>query len=355
MESKTVEPLDSQQLLEPKHPYKYVEIIVCLLATMVMPVYLYGFRVLFLLFAGLATALAAEYLCVRFSGRKRIEKKDYSYIVTALIVVLLMPATVSPWFVVISVAIALVVAKHPFGGTGKNIFNPAAVGVAFSAICWPEELMRYPIPFTTQGVVDSALIQYGVSPASSLRVGGTPKIDYFDVLLGKFSGPLGTTCMIVLGCCLLFLLLRRVASPQIVFSAFGVVFLTSILFPRVVTGEWSSLIFEFCSGAFVFGVIFMANDPATMPDTKGGRVFYGVLIGLLVFFLRRYGQMELEFVFVILLANVFASSCDKYAAYLADRFRALTKVNLLGKLGANRSAGKKRSSHGKAGVKHGRA
>lgn len=344
MEPKVIQPMDSEYSLPEKQKNHYIEMIICLLATMVMPVYLYGPRVLVLMFVGLATALVAEYLCVRLSGKKHLEKKDYSFVVTALIVVLLMPATVSPWLIVVSVGIALCVAKHPFGGTGRNIFNPAAVGVAFSAICWPEAVMRYPVPFTTQGVIDPSLIQYGVSPASSLRVGGTPKIDYFDLLLGKFSGPLGTTCMIVLGCCLLFLLLRRIASPQIVFSAFGVIFLTSIFFPRVVTGEWSSLFYEFASGALVFGVVFMANDPATMPKTGSGRVLYGVLIGLFVFFLRRYGQMELEFVYAILLANVFANSCDRYAARLSRKFGALKKYNLFPKHG-NAKRGKAGESH----------
>lgn len=309
---------------EEKKRFHYIDVIVALLATMVVPVYLYGLQILWLLAAAMAAALVTEYLCNRFAGRSGIPKHDYSWAVTALITTMLMPATAPVWIVVFSVVFGLVVAKHPFGGTGHNIFNPAAAGVAFSAICWPEIILRYPVPFTTQNVADPSLIQYGSSPGSILAIGGTPKIDRFDILLGKFAGPLGTTCMIVLAACLLYLLLRRRASIWVTLSAFLLVFAFAALLPRVVTGRINSVIFEFASGGLAFGVIFMANDPTTMPNTRGGQVFYGLLIGLFTVLVRRYGAMELEIVYVILLANIFAYSCDRYAAFLVRKWSELT-------------------------------
>ena len=320
MENKEIPAIDVREPAEDKNRFHYIDAILTLLAVTVMSFYLYGIRVLWLLLAALAAALAAEFICDRMAGKKRIPKRDYSWVVTALITVMLMPATAPVWMAVFSVLFGLCVAKHPFGGTGKNIFNPAAAGIAFCAICWPDKMLSYPVPLSLQGVTDPALISYGISPASVLRVGGTPKIDYFDILLGKFAGPLGATCMIVLGACLLYLLLRRKVSSFIVFPAFAVVFFLCGFFPRVVTGESASVIYEFSSGALVFGVIFMANDPATMPDTRGGRLFYGILIGLITVLMRRFGAIELEFAFVILLANVFAGSCDSYAAFLGTKW-----------------------------------
>lgn len=304
---------------EEKRRFHYIDVIVTLLAVMVVPIYLYGVWVLWLLAAALAAALATEFLCNRLAGRGGIPKGDYSWAVTALVITMLMPATAPVWIVIFSVVFGLVVAKHPFGGTGRNIFNPAAAGVAFSAICWPEMMLRYPLPFTMQNVSDPSLIQYGSSPASVLAIGGTPKIDRFDILLGKFAGPLGATCMIVLAACLLYLLLRRRASVWVTLSAFLLVFAFAALLPRVVTGRTNSVIFEFAAGGLVFGVIFMANDPTTMPNTKGGQVFYGLLIGLFTVLMRRFGAMELEIVYVILLANIFAHSCDRYAAFLVRK------------------------------------
>lgn len=306
----------------PARRYHYTDVLVALAALMIMPVYLYGIRVVWLALVAIATALVVEFLCGWISGREGIPKGDRSCLVTALIVTALLPATAPFWVVIFAVAFGLIVAKHPFGGTGKNIFNPAAAGVAFCAICWPDVVLKYPVPFTTQGAPE--VIRFAASPASVLRVGGTPKIDRFDLLLGNFSGPLGATCMIVLGACLLYLLLRRRLSPLVVCPAFLIVGLAAVFFARTATGRLNSLIFEFASGALVFGVIFMANDPTTMPNTRAGRLFYGTLIGVITVLMRRFGAVELEFVYVILLANIFAYSCDRYAARLRSRWHSLT-------------------------------
>ena len=302
----------------------YADVLAALLAASVMPLYLYGLPVAVLMATSILTALVTEWICLRIRGVRHWPKGDYSCLATALITVLLLPATAPWWMAAVSTAIALAIAKHPFGGTGHTIFNPAAVGVAFSAICWPEIAMHYPVPYSTYGLLSGAAPQYGISPSSTLRVGGTPKIDWFDVLLGKYAGPMGATCMIVIGCCLLFLLFRRRASLSLTLAVCGVVGAAAIFMPRLLTGSVDSLIYEFSSGAFAFGVTFMANEPATLPKTRAGRIFYGLLLGVLVVALRRYGQMDLEFVYAILLANVFAASCDRYAARIGGWWNRLT-------------------------------
>ena len=48
---------------------------------------------------------------------------------------------------------AIAIAKHPFGGLGNNLFNPAASGISFAAICWPRLVFIYPMPFSRIGVL----------------------------------------------------------------------------------------------------------------------------------------------------------------------------------------------------------
>lgn len=299
---------------------KYINTLMTLLAVAVMPFYLYGQRVIPLLITGVVTALVVEFLCVRLAGKKKIEKYDYSAMITALIITLLLPATAPWWIVVVSVSIALIIAKHPFGGTGFNIFNPAAVGLAFIAICWPEYALRYPVPQAIKLVTDDSMIQYTDSFSSILKGGGTPKIHYFTVLLGDFAGPMGATCILVLLACLVYLFVRKSIHSRVFTSTFLVVAITALLFPRVQTNLLSSLIFEFTSGALLFGTIFMANDPATMPKTKSGQILYGLILGAFVMIFRHFGAMELEFVFALLIANIFAIPCDRYAHAMQNKF-----------------------------------
>ncbi|WMJ23804.1 RnfABCDGE type electron transport complex subunit D [Paludicola sp. MB14-C6] len=301
---------------------KYINIILTLLAVAVMPFYLYGQMIIPLLIVGVATAIVFEFICNRFAGKKKIENQDYSCIITALITTLLLPATAPWWIVVVSVFVALVIAKHPFGGTGFNIFNPAAAGLAFVAICWPEYVLRYPIPQAIKSVTDASMIQYVDSFSSILKGGGTPKTHYFTVLLGDFAGPMGATCILVLLTCMIYLLIRRVINIRVVSSTILVVAITALLFPRVQTNLVSSLVFEFTSGVLLFGTIFMASDPATMPKTKNGQVLYGLILGIFVMIFRHFGAMELEFVYAILIANIFAIPCDRYANALHNKMNA---------------------------------
>jgi len=299
-----------------------VDMLVVLCTLCLMPIYLYGLSALWLILTAIVTAVVTEYICLRIRGVKRFEKGDFSYLITALITALLLPASAPLWAAAVAVAFGLCIAKHPFGGRGGNIFNPAAAGVAFVTICWPELLTKYPIPFSEV----NGTFSYGTSPASTLRVGGTPKAELFDVLLGKFAGPMGATFMIVIAACLLFLLLRKTACLRVIFPAVLVVGVFAVFFPRLTTGRFNSLEFEFASGALVFGLTFMVSDPATLPDKKGGQIVYGFLVGIFAVILRRFGAYDVEIVYALLLANALSSSCDRYADLFVRMYGRLKEL-----------------------------
>lgn len=286
-----------------------INMLLVLCALCVMPIYLYGIQVLWIIASAVVTAFAAEYACTLLRGQRRIQKGDFSYLITALITALLMPASAPVWMVVAAVLFGICIAKHPFGGKGMNIFNPAAAGIAFVTICWPQVMNQYPQPL-------SQTLIFSTTPASTLRVGGTPNIGVFDLLLGNFAGPMGATVMIVLAACLLFLIFRRTVSLRVIVPVIAIVGFCAVFFPRLMTGRMHSLEFEFASGALVFGLTFMASDPCTLPKTGSGKIIYGVLLGIFVVLMRRFGSFDVEFVFALLLANAFSPSCDRYARKL---------------------------------------
>ena len=51
--------------------------------------------------------------------------------------------------VVVSVAVAILLGKHAFGGYGHYPCNPAAFGYAVAAVSWPGEVFLYPVPLCT--------------------------------------------------------------------------------------------------------------------------------------------------------------------------------------------------------------
>ena len=74
-----------------------VDMIVVLCALSLMPIFLYGLPALWLILTAVVTAVVTEYICLCIRGIRRFEKGDFSYLITALIVALLLPASAPLW------------------------------------------------------------------------------------------------------------------------------------------------------------------------------------------------------------------------------------------------------------------
>ncbi|MDF2567389.1 MAG: rnfD [Oscillospiraceae bacterium] len=300
---------------------KNIDIVVTLLPILFMAVYYYGLRVLVLSAYAIIFSLISDYLCIRLKGEKKWQKYDFSPIITALIFVLVLPASTPFWLVIIGVLVANVVAKHPFGGVGANIFNPAAVAVAFVTICWPSQVLMYPQPFDALGLQSEVTTQLFRGVAYNLQLGGTPHISFMDALLGNFAGPMGATNILVIVMCGVYLLIRRSVSWQIVLATLSTTTLFAFLIPRIIAGGKASVVYETISGMLVFGVIFMASDPMTSPKTGFGKALYGIFLGLLTMMFRYLGKIEIGFVYALLIMNALSSMCDVYAKNIVDGLR----------------------------------
>lgn len=288
---------------------RMVDILVTLLPICCMAVYFYGPRVVVMLVFAILTGLVCDWAS-RLFLKKKWKKYDLSAVVTAVVFTLMLPATAPYWMVVFGVALAILIAKAPFGGYGRNIFNPAAFSAAFMVMSWPDIMLKYPAVFANIGLESSPNVALNNSADYYLLMGGEPSISFMDALLGNFSGPIGVNCILVIFACGLYLLARRTMSWQLPLGAFSVVILWSVLFPRVSTGWLASVTYEMICGVLVFGVIFMASDPHTTPQTGGGKFIFGLFLGVITMLFRAFGASELSFVFALLLANALSEFCD---------------------------------------------
>lgn len=288
---------------------RMIDILITLIPVCCMAVYFYGIRVVVMLAFAILTGIASD-LVSRFFLKQKWQKYDFSAIVTAVIFTLILPATAPYWMVAFGVALAIFVAKAPFGGYGKNIFNPAAFAAAFMVMTWPDIMLKYPSVFSGIGLDAAPDVTLNHSANYYLLLGGKPNINLMDALLGNFPGPIGATCILVICACGLYLLVRRTMSWQLPLGAFSVVLLWSVIFQRVGSNWVQSIAYELISGVLVFGVIFMASDPQTTPKTGGGRLFFGIILGLVTMLFRSFGASELSFVFALLLTNALRELCD---------------------------------------------
>jgi electron transport complex protein RnfD len=283
--------------------------IIALLPLYAMAFYFYGPRSLVLGLISLGSCLAADMAGGILSGRG-LNPRDYSSIVTGMIIPMLLPVTIGYRIVVTAALFAVLVAKYPFGGAGNNVFNPAAAGVAFTVICWPEDIFLYPLPFERIAAFGEVTAKLSGSTAHTLKLGGIPTADYMDMLLGNFRGPMGATHILVLMTCLLFLTVRRAASVKMTGAyLLGAAFVAFAL-PRSGMNSLQSVAYELMSGSLLFSGVFLLNDPVTSPKRKSSKSVYGLLTGVVCMLFRRAGSFEESVLFAVLVMNSFVWLID---------------------------------------------
>ena len=113
------------------------DVVIALVPLYIMSFFYYGVRALVLGLCGVASCLVFSAVGSLVS-KERPNIRDLTSAITGLIIPLLMPADVPYYVILAACAVAILVVKLPFGGTGYNLFNPAAVGFASVALCWPE-------------------------------------------------------------------------------------------------------------------------------------------------------------------------------------------------------------------------
>lgn len=298
-----------------------LDMVIMLLLLYGMAFFYYGPRALVLGVLSVASCLLADLACI-LMRRSRVRLRDLSAVVTGLILPLLMPASV-PYHVVVAAALfAILVAKHPFGGVGNNIFNPAAAGMAFAVICFGNAVVfSYPSPLgwlPVFGKLEAAVLD---SPASVLNLGGAPRHDLLDMAMGNFPGPMGATNILVILACLLFLIFRRTVRWITPVTFLAAVSAFAFLFPRANVTGLQSVAYELMSGMLLFGGAFLLGDPVTTPKRGWSKAAFGLAAGVVVMIFRRYGELEDSLVFALLLMNAMVWAFDMLGEHLASLVR----------------------------------
>ncbi len=289
----------------------YGDQLVCLCALLIMAVWRWGLRALTICAAGVAISIAADWLFCKMTG-KTYNPKDLSTVVSGMCLGLMMPATIGYGYIVFGAALAMGI-KHIFGGKNNYIFNPACVSYAFLSVCWPSQVLMFPkigeeIPVFEPyaGTLFSGLESYLV------RLGTAQEMSVSDIFLGNFIGALGTTHVLILIVCGICLMCRRSLSPTVTLVTFAVFAAGTFLFPMY-DNVGASIVIELICGNILFGLIFLANDPQTLPHSFLGKIYYGIVIGVLMVFFRHLTSAEASFVYVLLIANAVSLHIDLFA------------------------------------------
>ena len=230
----------------------------------------------------------------------------------------------SPWWIaMVGSLIAVGIAKHAYGGLGRNPFNPVLVGRVFLLISFPVQLTTWTAakwvsreanPLQNLDAVTSA------TPLGALKEGGWNKFleafsqtDLWNYVLFNKGGCLGDVSLFLLVIGGLYLLARKIITWQIPFSYLAVVALITGIMHLVDPLRYAHPLFHLATGSLMLGAFFMATDMVTSPVSGRGQLIFGAGCGLLTAAIRLWGSFPEGVSFAILIMNGLTPLIDKWS------------------------------------------
>ena len=271
-----------------------------LLILLVASAILYGLYVLAVAAVALVSGGLVEYLFAKV----RKTEFDISWIVSPLVLTMMLPPTIKLWVVAVATVFGIFFGKAIFGGLGKNIFNPAVVGVLFVTISFPSLI-------TAAEWIHPSIDGFaGSTPLAMLNRGGDFTYPLIDLLIGNVPGSIGETFrigIIVLGIALLAL---KVADWRIPVAFIGSFLGLTALGYWLAPTSFPDPIISLFVGGLMFSAFFVATDPVTAPIKPWGKIIYGIGIAFFTILIRNFATFQEGIIFAIILMNAIAPLID---------------------------------------------
>ena len=305
------------------------------------------------LLVSIATMELAEFIFVLIMNRIPYDGKKYTFkdhwknaiskyrlsnvtvpLVSAIIYALIMPSYMEAGYeylmyvaLIVGAVFGLAIGKLVFGGTGNNIFNPAAVGMVFAKACFGSHYVYFQ-PFVSDGgqIVSAGATSLGsdfVDIASKSFL--TDNYSLMDLLLGRIPGLMGEICKVAIIVGFIYMFIRHTIDWRISASYVGTFFIMMLIAGLIVHGADNSIspfyfaTYHLLSGGVLFAAVYMATDPVTSPITRPGRVLYGVILAVCTTFIRLFGSLPEGVVYSILIGNMLTSVID-YPKWSSNKF-----------------------------------
>ncbi len=235
------------------------------------------------------------------------------FFVTSILYALICPPDLPLWMVALGISFGVVIGKEIFGGTGKNFLNPALTGRAFVFFAYPAAMSGDTVWTAVDGFTGATALSVAASDGMAALQN---QFSLMDAFIGRMPGSVGevSTLAILLGA--VVLLVMRIASWRIMLGVMLGMVALSTLFNSIESSNpmfampwyWHAVL-----GGFAFGMVFMATDPVSASMTDTGKLWFGVLIGVMVVLIRVVNPAFPEgMMLAILFANLFAPLIDHF-------------------------------------------
>ena len=309
-------------------------VLIALFPGIITMIWQFGFGVLANIIICVSTALIAEAVMLSLRGRPiRPFISDLSAVVTAVLLALALP-TIAPWWIpFIGAFIAIVIAKHLYGGLGYNPFNPAMIAFAILMVSFPKSMTVWMLPHSMlpaessfsdvfsiifdqqpkQAIIDAITAATPLDEMKTqLSLNQTVEEIRSSSIFGSLSGQGWQWVSIAYLLGGIILMFKKIISWHIPVGLLTGLFTISFAFYLLEPSVTPSPLFHLLSGGAMLGAFFIATDPVTAAATLKGRFIYGVLIGLLTYIIRTWGGYPEGIAFAVILINMTVPLIDHY-------------------------------------------
>ena len=277
---------------------------------LVVAVYYFGLGYLQNLTIAITAGVLFEALALHLRGRDwRPQTTDGSVVLTCVLIALAAPPALSPYALIIACAFAVLLAKHSYGGIGRNLFNPAMVGYAAALICFPAAFAAWPIP------------NDGVTAATALEaiktLDGTTMSD--RLLAQNGFGTWGGFAAEWMGLAFAagggYLMWRKIVAWRVSLGFLLVLTLCAALgYDNGSSTTGGSPAQHLLSGGTLLAAFFVLTDPVTHPSRARAQWVFGALVAALTYAIRLVGAYPDGIAFAVLLANGATPLLNQWAA-----------------------------------------
>lgn len=299
--------------------------------------YLYGWPAVILFTVSIVSAMLFEVISLLIAKKPVVRfASDGSAILTAWLLAISLPPWAPWWIAVIGSAVAIIIGKHVFGGLGQNVFNPAMVGRVVLLISFPLEMTSFvqPLPlfsadapnlfqslhivfgstsidaYTGATVLDS--VKSFVGQGGNVHDSLTGLYDPMSWLVGSNAGSMAEGSDILLFVGGMMLIFTRVIQWFIPISILLSIAVISTVFNLIDPASYPSATVHLFTGSAVLGAFYIATDPVTSPTSPKGQLFFGTVLGILIYVIRTWGQYPEGMSFAILLMNAVTPLINRY-------------------------------------------
>ena len=292
-------------------------------------VWFFGAAILVQITLASIAALAAEAAVLRLRGRPVLMfLTDGSALVTAWLIALTFPPIAPWWLVVLGTLIAIVVAKHLYGGLGQNPFNPAMVAFCVMIVAYPQLMSQWPaVGFTDFPAQMEAI--FGARHLDAL-VMATP-LDALRTALhtpeahATVSGVLGSNATfgniggkgwewIAIGYLIggLWLIQQRIITWHMPLAFLATLALIAGAASLAAPDRFAGPQFHLLTGGAMIGAFFIVTDPVSGATTPRGKLIFAAGVALITWIIRVFGAYPDGIAFATLLLNMCVPLIDMH-------------------------------------------